>query len=222
MSIFIVISITLDSIITPSFSSGVWYGWIFVISPITGILLGPRDGFIATLISVILGHTLIFRESVYEYIFTLGAPICSMISAYTLRGELKKVFLYYIALLLFYFISPASRGLPIWGMWDCYLAFITIIVVGILKKTNKLNLVDSPRLHFALCTFLGLEADILFRIFVFVPLRAYDLFYGITREALALIWAIPAPLITPIKVAFSTIFSSLLVPRLLKAITESK
>jgi thiamine transporter ThiT len=66
IAMFSVISIVLDSIITPGFSAGVWFGWIFIMSPVNGLLLGPIDGFITTLLSVMIGHTVVFRESVYE------------------------------------------------------------------------------------------------------------------------------------------------------------
>lgn len=222
ISTFAVLSTVLDSIVTPSFSAGVWYGWIFVMSPVTGILLGPRDGFIATLISVMAGHSLVFRETVYEYVFTLGAPIGSMISGLIFRGDWGKVLLYYTFMFASYFLTPVSRRLPIWGMWDCYVAYITLVVVFVLSRMNMFSLEGGTRHLFALCAFLGLEADILFRIFILVPCQTYRLFYGLTPEALALIWAVPAPLITPIKVALSTLVATMVCPPLIDVLKESQ
>ena len=93
--VFAVISIALDSLVTPGFSSGIWYGWVFIMSPISGIVLGPRDGFIATLISVIVGHSIVFRESVFEFVFTFGAPIGSAVAGLIFRGEKSKILVYY-------------------------------------------------------------------------------------------------------------------------------
>jgi thiamine transporter ThiT len=127
IAMFSVISIVLDSIITPGFSAGVWFGWIFIMSPVNGLLLGPIDGFITTLLSVMIGHTVVFRESVYEYIFSLGAPIASLITGLIYRQRKSLVTLYFIILLGAYFLSPISRDLPIWGMWDVYLTFFILL-----------------------------------------------------------------------------------------------
>ena len=119
---FAAITVVLDSVVTPGFSAGVWYGWAFLFSPINGIILGPFDGLITTLVSVIIGHTVVFRESFYEYIFTLGAPISALTSGLVYRK--RNVILYFAILLGAYYISPISRNLPIWGMWDVYIAFL--------------------------------------------------------------------------------------------------
>ena len=98
IAMFSVISIVLDSIITPGFSAGVWFGWIFIMSPVNGLVLGPIDGFITTLLSVMIGHTIVFRESIYEYIFSLGAPVASLIAGLIYRQRKSLVMLYYIIL----------------------------------------------------------------------------------------------------------------------------
>jgi hypothetical protein len=210
---FTAASIVLDSITTPGFSSGIWYGWVFLLSPTNGILLGPFDGFITTLLSVFIGHTLVFRESIYEYIFTLGSPIASLATGLLYRGRRKGILIYYLALLGAYFLTPISRRLPVWGMWDVYLAFITLLLWSILYK-YKMNLLERQEVVLALTAFIGLEADILFRIFLLVPARGYSIFYGLSPEVLAAIWAVPAPLITPIKVAIAVFLTVILVTKI--------
>jgi hypothetical protein len=222
ISLFAGISIILDSKITPGFSSGVWFGWIFLISPISGIFLGPKNGFIATLISVLIGHTLVIRDTVYEYIFTLGAPIASLISGLMFRGKWNKVFILYTFLLLSYIFSPLFSVLPIWGMWDCYLAYMTLLFLGIGNKLRIFNYVDYLRTRIMFATFIGLEADILYRIFILVPCNAYIYFYGFTPEVLAMIWSMSAPLITPIKVALSILLSIFIVPSIYDIIRQQK
>lgn len=221
IAIFTALSTILDFVVTPNFSAGVWYGWNFIMSPITGILLGPRDGFIATLISVMLGHSLNFRETVYEFVFTIGAPICSMISGLIFRGDWRKVFFFYSVLFVAYFSTSVSWSLPLWGMWDCYVAYATIISVWGLRRINFLNLEKKSKGRFLLSAFVGLEADILFRIFLLVPCQTYRIFYGLTSEALKLIWAVPAALITPIKVVLSTMVTTLIGPPLINILKES-
>jgi len=216
IAMFSVLSVVLDSIVTPGFSAGVWFGWIFLMSPLNGITLGPIDGFITTLVSVMIGHTVVFRESVFEFIFTLGAPIASLIAGLVYKQRKSNVILYFIFLLGAYFLSPISSNLPIWGMWDVYVTILILIIWGL--NEQKYKFFNNQRNRLALASLAGLEADILFRIFILIPCRGYSIFYGLTPEVLVAIWAIPAPLITPFKVTISTIFTVILIPKLIKQV----
>lgn len=221
IAIFAALGAVCDSIVTLGFSAGVWFGWIFIISTIAGIVLGPYNGFVSTLIAVMIGHYFFPRETVYEFIFTLGAPTGSMISGFMFRGDSKKVFAYYTAMLVSYFITPISWRLPIWGMWNCYVAYIVLIAIATLNKFRIINLRETEHKYLlAICTFLGLEADILLRIFILVPCHAYQFFYGLTPEALASIWAAPAPIITPIKVALSILATVTVCPPLIRILEK--
>jgi len=216
---FAALGVICDSIVTPGFSAGVWFGWIFVISPLAGIVLGPLNGFISTLIAVMMGHWLVPRETIYEFIFTLGAPVGSTISGFVFKWKWKKVFAYYTFMLLAYFASPVSWNLPIWGMWDCYVAYIILIAMCILTVIRGPD--DIKRISpFTLSAFIGLEADVLFRIFVFMPCQTYYFFYGLPPEALTAIWAGPAPIITPFKVLLSTFIISLIGPQVMHILKE--
>ena len=221
IAVFAAITTVLDAFVTPGFSSGIWYGWVFVMSPINGMILGPRDGFLATLISVLVGHSLVFRDSVYEYVFTLGAPIGALMAGLVFRGERRWVMAYFAAFLGAYFLSPVGRSLPVWGMWDVYVAFAAFLGITILEGRTGRTLISRLKMNTVLGALMGLEADILFRIFVLVPLRGYELFYGLTTEALVMIWSVPAPLITPIKVGASLLVSTMLVPSILKIVEDN-
>ncbi len=93
-------------------------------------------------------------------------------------------------------------------MWDVYLAFIVLLIVSIVRF-SKGRLVIS--------TFIGLEADILFRIFLLIPLQTYHLFYGLTTEAMQGIWVTGA-LVTPIQVSISILFTMIIYPPVQKII----
>jgi len=68
MAIFATLSIICDSVIgLPQLSSGVWYGWIFLMEPIAGIVLGPYAGFVSTLIGVLAGHSIYLRGEAPMY-----------------------------------------------------------------------------------------------------------------------------------------------------------
>ncbi|MFW6110839.1 MAG: hypothetical protein ACOC6H_02255 [Thermoproteota archaeon] len=219
ITVFAALTVVCDALVTPGFSAGVWFGWAFLISPLAGIVLGPYKGFLSTLIGVLIGHFLIPRGSVYEFIFTLGAPVGSMMAGFIFKGEWKRVLVFYTFMLAAYFLTPVSRQLPIWGMWDVYVAYALLIVVGGLSffKGSQMTERISP---LAISAFLGLEADVLLRIFILVPGQTYRLFYGLTPEILAAIWAAPAPILTPFKVLLSTLLTTLIAPQILRFIKE--
>ena len=88
ITVFATVSIVCDPIVDlPQLASGVWYGWIFLIEPIALIVLGPYAGFLSTLIVVMVGHSIYLRSEtpVYEYIFSLGAPLGTMFSGLIYR-----------------------------------------------------------------------------------------------------------------------------------------
>ena len=116
--------------------------------------------------------------------------------------------MFYTLFLSVYFLTPASRNLPLWGMWDVYLAFIALLTITILKVAKPRILVFS---------LIGLEADILFRIFLFVPLQTYRIFYGFNIETVKFIWMAGA-FITPIQVGISLIFTTILYSMLFRTV----
>jgi hypothetical protein len=222
VAVFAAINVVFDSLIgLPELSSGIWYSWIFIVEPINGIVLGPYAGFLSSFIGVMIGHSIYFRD-VYEFLFTLGAPIGAMVAGFIFRGEWKIVMTYYTALLGFYFITPIAWQLPIWGMWDVYLAyFILLVVAVIMARKGSWNHESKGLLYvIALSALVGLEADILFRIFVLIPGQTYRLFYGLGTEALIPLW-VEAAAITPIKVAISILVTTTVVPPLIKVIKKT-
>jgi hypothetical protein len=209
-AVFASFSIVCDSLVVPFLPySGVWYSWIFISEPITGIILGPLTGFFSNFIGVMIGHSINFVD-VYEFLFTLGAPIGAMISALVFRGKWGIALTYYFALLGGFFVVPVAWQLPFWGMWDVYLAFVFLLATTIIttKRKNLWNVKSNARLVYilTLSAFIGLEADVLFRIFIFIPCQTYRLFYGYNASVLQVIWTAGA-VETPIKAAISTIIT---------------
>ncbi|MGB9854113.1 MAG: hypothetical protein ACPLRY_04825 [Candidatus Bathyarchaeales archaeon] len=221
VAVFAAFNIVCDSMVVPPLLpySGIWYSWIFISEPITGIILGPLASFFSNLVGVMAGHFINFID-IYEFLFTLGAPIGAMISALVFRGKWGIVLAYYFALLGGFFAAPVSWQLPFWGMWDVYLAFAVLVVTAVVaaKWKSLWNVKSNIRLVYilALSTFIGLEADVLFRIFIFVPCQTYRLFYGYDVSVLQAIWAMGA-VETPIKVALSTVVTVLVGPPIISA-----
>lgn len=161
-----------------------------------------------------IGHSINF-VNVYEFLFTLGAPIGAMISALVFRGKWGIALTYCFALLGGFFVVPVAWQLPFWGMWDVYLAFAVLLATAfIMTKWKKLwNVKSKVRLVYiiALSRFIGLEADVLFRVFIIIPCQTYQLFYNWDVDALQALWAMGA-VETPIKAAISTIITVLIGP----------
>ena len=221
IAVFAALNVVCDALIVPQLSSGVWYGLVFLIQPITGIVLGPSTGFLSVLIGVLVGHTIIPRGT-EEFLFTLGAPIGAAVAGLLFRRGSKLVSAYYTVLLAAYFVTPIAWQLPIWGMWDVYCAYLILLITTFLIERRRDWVKKSGKPWFlALCAFIGLEADILFRIFVFIPLGTYQLVYGLPLEILQGIWVAGA-LITPFKVATSAFVTSLIGLKLLKILPPNE
>jgi predicted membrane protein len=203
VAIFAALNVITDSLMSPpELPSGVWYSWNFLMEPLTGIALGPFMGSAATLIGVMIGHYVYFIN-VYEFVFTIGAPIGAAVAALLFKGKWKAVLSYYTVLFAAYFVTPVAWQLPFWGMWDTYTAFAFLIAVVFLIEKG-LWAHDSRRLPLILATsaFVGLEADVLFRIFLLIPAQTYHIL-ELNVETLQVIW-VSGAVITPIKVALST------------------
>lgn len=209
IAIFTALNVVCDSISGISlFEYGVWWSWIFLIVPITGFILGPYAGFMSTFFGVIIGHFIYFRGAP-EFLFAMGAPIGAMISGLLFRGKWKTAFLYYTVLFITYFATPIAWKLPVWGMWDTYLAYAGLFTVAVIlskRKSENSDKKESPY-SLALYAFIGLEADILFRIFLLIPCQTYRLIYGWPVEVLQGAWALAAT-VTPIQVALSVLVTS--------------
>ena len=159
---------------------GIWRSWMILIDPIEGILLGSKAGFVAALIGSIFGRAFRLR-SFLGFIFGLAEPVGAMVAGLIFRGRWRIVMLIYGSMLGAYFLHPLGRILPVWCLWDIYIAFGTIplspLVIRLLKKRRNLKGL-TPSL--ILASFIGIEADVLMRIFLFIPMEFYKLM-GITE-----------------------------------------
>jgi len=206
VAVFAALNVVSDSVMGISqFEYGVWWSWIFLIEPITGIVLGPYVGFLSTFTGVMIGHFIFFRGAP-EFLFTMGAPVGAMISGLLFRRKWKPVFAYYTVLFIAYFASPVAWQLPIWGMWNTYLAYAGLCTAAFVfpKKGTEKPEGKGFLYPLVLYAFIGLEADILFRIFLLVPCQTYRLIYGWPIQSLQWAWMLGAA-VTPVQVALSAL-----------------
>jgi hypothetical protein len=216
IAVFAALTAVLDALPgLPQLSSGVWYGWTFVAIPLAGIVLGPWEAFLSVFIGVMISHTVVFFGP-YEYFFTIGAPIGAMISSLIFRERPRPVLPYYVVLFGGYFLSPAAWNLPFWALWDTYIAFAVLLLVVLFKE--RLYGLGGGTFTFALSALIGLEADILFRIFLFVPVGTYEWLYGFSSDFVRSVWAVSA-FVTPIQVGIA-LFTTSLAGRVLQKATD--
>ena len=205
-AIFAAMIAILESIPTiPEFYAGVWDSWGFMLSPIVGILLGPVLGAISVGLGGLVGHMVYIRDPL-ELIFMVGAPIGAGMAGLVFEQKWQTVFTIYSLLLLGYFITPVAWSLALWGIWDTLVGFVLVLSVTMISMVNKSgrHLLSSSTIRLILATLIGLESDILVRIFILIPGQTYWFLYGWDVATLQPLWMI-AGIITPIKVILATI-----------------
>jgi hypothetical protein len=195
----------LDSIpMVPGFYGGIWDSWGFMLSPIVGILLGPIYGAISVGLGGLVGHLVYFRDPI-ELLFTLGAPIGAGMAGLVFQKRWRVVFTIYSLLLLGYFITPVTWSLSLLGIWDVLVGFAIVIIIVIVSNLKTVvDYLNSADLKLILATVVGLESDILVRIFILIPGQVYWTYYDMPLELLQDLWLI-AGIITPIKVILAAI-----------------
>jgi hypothetical protein len=120
-------------------------------------------------------------------------------------------------------MSPVTWVLSLWGVWDVLVVFaltLSVTVYSIFKKSST-GFPSSINSRLVLGTVIGLEADILVRIFIFIPGQFWWFFYGILVEELQLMWLV-AGFITPIKVALAAVATMTIGKSMLKYLQEQK
>jgi hypothetical protein len=202
ISVFAALTAVLDTLPgLPQLSSGVWYHWVFIVAPLAGIALDPAEAFLSVFLGVMISHTMILGDP-YEYFFTLGAPLGAAVTSLVFRGRTRPVLVYYTALLAAYLLSPPARSLPLWALWDTFAAFAVLISFALSRR--EYYCLAKGQLAFVFSALIGLEADILFRVFLFVPLGTYDWLYGFSLGFIRDVWIVSA-FITPIQVGIALV-----------------
>ncbi len=195
---------------------GIWRSWMIVIEPLEGVILGPVGGFISALIGGLLARFIRPRTAIM-YIFGLGEPIGACIAGLVFKGRYILVVAVYTVMLAAYFIHPVGRSLPAWCLWDVYLAYIAVLSLPIISRISK-ELNKPVRL--IMSAFIGSEADVLTRIFLFIPVELYKVM-GVPEEALPAIWVAGA-FETPIEVVISVLAIVAIGVPLLRTLDKSR
>jgi len=156
------------------FSFGLWRNWAIYLEPIEGIILGPWAGFSAALIGSIVGRMI---KPIDFWMFGIIAePLGVLASGFLAKGKWKPVIAIYVVMLAAYFAHPLGRWLPLWTILDILLAFVLIYPVAKLSKNLYENIGRLP--VSVPLFFIGTVTDALTRVFLFIPVGLYSLFYG--------------------------------------------
>ncbi len=182
---------------------GVWRSQIILIEPLEGLVLGPIGGFLSALIGCLLARFIRPRIPVM-YLFGFGEPIGAMVAGFVYKGIMLPVALIYTFMLVAYFLHPLGRVLPAWCLWDIYIAYIVLLTYPFFR--DKIE--EKRGFKLLITALLGLEADVLARVFLLIPVELYQVL-GYTESLLVVIW-IEGAIRTPIETAIG-VFTTLIV-----------
>jgi len=199
---------------------GIWRSWMIIVEPLEGMILGPGAGFTAALIGSVVGRIIRPRPGLFP-IFGIAEPIGALVAGLVFKGKWKVGLAVYVAMLAAYFLHPLGRTLPAWCLWDIYIAFILIFVSPIIVRRALEDKANPKKLApaLALTSFISVEADVLTRIFLLIPVGLYKLMW--TEEALPAIW-IAGAIETPIESIISVIAAVIIGAPLLIALVKGK
>jgi hypothetical protein len=172
-----------------SFVPGIWRSLMILILPLEGIILGPTRGFMAGFIGFGAGWTLRPRDE--PIFFGIAEPVGALCAGLMVRRKWRHVALIYALMLIAFFLHPVTPSLPLWTLWDIYAALICVSIFGALTYGKRLSVKIDGNVHrmaklsliLALIAFISIEADVLTRIFILIPLNGYEI-WGVPAEFL--------------------------------------
>jgi hypothetical protein len=159
-----------------SFFPGVWRSLMVLILPLEGIILGPAMGFSSAFIGYVAGWSI--RPRPEPFIFGVGEPIGALCAGLMARGKRGYSFFIYTLMLGMFFLHPITPNLPLWTLWDIYIAYICIAFSILFVKKHPFLYKAAMPVFFCLMTFILLLLELLgyklFESVVFTLLFAFS------------------------------------------------
>jgi hypothetical protein len=189
--------------------------WIILITPLEGIILGPTMGFSAASMGYLLGWFI--RPRAEPIIFGIGEPIGALTTGLIAQKKWPHALLLYTGMLLAFFAYPLTSTIPLWTLWDIYIAFTSILIFAVISKTQFIRRLP---IFLGFAALIGTEADVLTRIFILIPLNGYQ-WWGIPAQLLPYIFVLGA-FQTPIEAVFSVAATIIIGVPLIKTLQKNK
>ena len=202
-----------------SFPGPLFRSWMFLIMPLEGLILGPGPGAVAAMIGGSIG-CVNRGEVIILPIVALAEPIGAACAALAFKGRWREVSAIYALMLAAYFAHPLGRVLPAWCLWDIYLAAAAILPACLLSRLLARGSLRRPALPLAiaLSAFVGVEADVLTRIFMLVPTFFYVLLVPEPVVETLTAWWVMGAMTTPVEALLCVAFSAWAGPPVLVAL----
>jgi hypothetical protein len=199
---------------------GVWRRWSIVLEALEGFVAGPTGGAAAAFAGALVGRALKPDAFMVENFFGFAEGVGALGAGLMAKGRWRHVALLYIVLLGAFLVHPVARIVPLWTLWDIYLAFTVLVASGLLFK-GLFNRGDPKglTLRVGVTAFIAVELDVLFRIFMLIPLGLYRL-YPIPLELMPEIF-IAGAFTTPLEAGYTVAISSVIGPAVLMALNKS-
>jgi len=171
--------------------------------PLEGIIAGPVAGFIAGSLGSVGGR--MFKPDVIfvENLFGVGEAIGALAAGLMFKKKGAYILVAYLALLAIFLLHPLARIIPLWTLWDIYLALLATIPGAVFVRKYWENPSNAKMMMLAVgfTAFVSVELDTLARVFLFTVCGLYQV-YGLTVEALPAIFILGA-FQTPIEAAYT-------------------
>ncbi|MGC8849124.1 MAG: hypothetical protein ACP5QI_01460 [Candidatus Bathyarchaeia archaeon] len=183
------------------------------------MVAGPTGGVAAAFIGALAGRILKPDALPVENFFGFAEGIGALGAGLLAKGRWRLVASIYVIILAGFLLHPVARIIPLWTLWNIYLAFIVLLVSGLLFK-EVLNRRDPKGLPFriGIIAFIAVELDVLFRIFMLIPLGLYRL-YPIPLELMPEIF-IAGAFTTPLEAGYTVAVCGIMGPAVLLALDK--
>ena len=177
--------------------------------PFEGIIAGPFLGASAAFIGVVVGRFSKPEFFFVENFFGIAEPAGAFAAGLLFTKRWKIVAAIYLLLLGVFFLHPLARLIPMWTLWDIYVAFFAIFPAAVVVRRTSQDSTDIRSLFFslALVTFVSVELDVLIRVFMLTVLGLYQA-YPIPTDLLPEIF-IAGALTTPLEAAYAVVACTL-------------
>ncbi|MEM2110921.1 MAG: hypothetical protein QXX08_03475 [Candidatus Bathyarchaeia archaeon] len=156
-------------------SFGLWRNWGIYLEPLEGIILGPSAGFFAAFIGSIAARMI--KPTDFWMFGIIAEPLGVLMCGFLAKKQWKPSIIIYVIMLGAYFLHPFGAWLPLWTVLDVIGAFILIYPTTVMFKSPFEEDIKRLPLIISLISFIGAAADALTRVFLFVPVGFYNLFF---------------------------------------------